>query len=242
MDVKVFNSGLEASQRLAERVAAAVRGRPSLVLGLPTGRSPLETYAELSRMSSVGSVDFREVTTFNLDEFVGIPASDPRSFRQFMERHFFSRANIDAARIGFLNGTAADLDAECVRYESAIERAGGVGLQLLGIGSNGHIGFNEPGDELASRTHRIVLLESTRRANAPLFGGNANDVPREALSMGVGTILNADAIALIATGLSKARCVERAVRGPVTTKLPASFLQLHRRVELYLDRAAASLL
>lgn len=241
MDVAIFDTAEEASHRLAEHVAAAVRDRPDLVLGLAAGRSPVETYAELSRMCARGLVDLRHVSTFSLDEFVGIPASDSRSFRQFMERHFFSHVNVDARRIGFLDGTAADLDAECERYESAIERASGLGLQLLGIGANGHIGFNEPGDELASRTHRVVLLESTRRANAPLFGGAAQ-VPREALSMGMGTILSAEAIALIATGSSKARCVERAVRGPVTTRLPASFLQLHRRVAIYLDREAASLL
>jgi glucosamine-6-phosphate deaminase len=242
VDIKVFETLEEASRRLAHRIAAALRDHPDGVLGLPTGRTPLRMYAELSRLCSTREVDFSRASTFNLDEFVGVAPSDPPSFRQLMDRHLFTHVNIDPGRIGFLNGVAADLEAECDRYETAIERAGGIDLQVLGIGANGHIGFNEPGEELDARTHRIVLLESTRRANAGLFGGNLEQVPREALSMGMGTILKADVIVLLAAGVAKARCVERAVHGPVTTKLPASFLQLHRHVELYLDRAAGSLL
>jgi glucosamine-6-phosphate deaminase len=137
---------------------------------------------------------------------------------------------------------ASDLDAECDRYESAIEYVGGLDFVLLGLGSNGHVGFNEPADQLPSRTHRVTLLESTRRSNAALFGGDLERVPHEALSMGIGTIVKAATVVLLATGPRKARCIERMVHGPVTTQLPASFLQLHRRVELYLDAAAAALL
>jgi len=144
--------------------------------------------------------------------------------------------------VHFLNGAAADLDAECERYEAAIDAAGGIDLQLLGLGANGHIGFNEPGEELEARTHRVRLHDVTRRENAALFGDNAGSVPGEALSMGMATILRARRIVLIATGERKARCVERTVRGPLTTRLPASFLQTHRDVELFLDRASASLL
>jgi glucosamine-6-phosphate deaminase len=240
--IEVFDTPDHAAAAVAERVAAALDSRPSLVLGLPTGRTPIATYAELRRLHAAGRADFSHATTFNLDEFAGVAPSHPGSFRVFMDAQLFCGVNLAAARIHFLNGAADDLDAECDRYETAIADAGGLDLQLLGIGSNGHIGFNEPGDELVARTHRVRLAESTRRDNAALFGGDPAQVPREALSMGMGTILKAVEILLIATGERKAQCIERMVRGPVTTRLPASFLQLHARVELYLDRAAASLI
>jgi glucosamine-6-phosphate deaminase len=238
--VRIFDTPETVASAVAERVSDVLAARPSLVLGLPTGRTPIAAYAELRRLHAAGGADFARASTFNLDEFAGIPASHAGSFRTFMDRHLFSAVNLSPARIHFLNGAADDLDAECARYEAAIEAAGGLDLQMLGIGANGHIGFNEPGDELAARTHRVRLADTTRRDNAPLFGGDPANVPREALSMGVGTILKAAEIVLIATGERKAQCVERAVGGPVTTRLPASFLQLHPRVELYLDRAAAS--
>ena len=240
MKIRIFESPDAVACAVAERVADALAARPSLVLGLPTGRTPIAAYAELRRFHEAGRADFSRASTFNLDEFAGLAASHPNSFRTFMERHLFGAVNLAAERIHFLNGAADDLDAECDRYETAIAAAGGLDLQILGIGSNGHIGFNEPGDELAARTHRVTLADSTRRDNAPFFGGDPAQVPREALSMGMGTILKAHEILLIATGERKARCVERAVGGPVTTRLPASFLQLHPRVELCLDRAAAS--
>lgn len=225
---------------MARRIADALVRKPALVLGLPTGRSPIATYERLCRLYAVGQIDFSRAVTFNLDEFAGIAPLHPGSFRTFMERHLFGCINLPPEQIHFLNGAAANLDAECDRYEGEIEAAGGIDLQLLGIGRNGHIGFNEPADELNARTHRVRLAESTRRDNAALFGGNETEVPREALSMGMGTILKADALLLIATGERKADCVKRALRGPISTHLPASFLQLHRRVELYLDRAAAA--
>ena len=240
MNVRVFLTADEAARALAERIAAAINAKPDLVLGLPTGRSPVATYAELRGLHAGGAVDFSRVQTFNLDEFAGIDARHPGSFRRFMDEHLFDGINLDVSRIHFLNGVADDLDAECVRYETAITEAGGIDLQLLGIGSNGHIGFNEPADELVARTHRVVLHDSTRRDNAPLFGGETGQVPREALSMGMATILKAAAIVLVAAGERKAGCVQRMVRGPLTTRLPASFLQTHRRVELFLDQAAAS--
>jgi glucosamine-6-phosphate deaminase len=156
-----------------------------------------------------------------------------------MEEHLFARVNLNPERIHMPNGVAPDPEEECARYEQAIADAGGIELQLLGIGTNGHIGFNEPGRELAGRTHRVRLKASTRRSNATLFGGDVDKVPTEALSMGMGTILKARRIVLIATGKSKAKCVDRAVNGPISTRMPASFLQLHRDVELMLDEAAA---
>ena len=242
MDIKIFETPEDTASALARRVAEAVRERPGLVLGLPTGRTPIATYAELRRLHAAGELDFSRVTTFNLDEFVGVAPSHPSSFRTFMERHLFAAVGLRPDRINFLNGAAPDLDVECNRYESALDAAGGIDLQLLGIGANGHVGFNEPGEQLVARTHRVTLAESTRRDNAALCGGDPSRVPREALSMGMATILKAAALVLIATGERKARCVQQAVHGPLTTRMPASFLQVHRRVELYLDRWAASLI
>lgn len=242
MDVRVFATPYETARALAQRIAAALQTKPDLVLGLSTGRSPVDAYAELRRMRARREVDFSRVRTFNLDEFAGLPPEHPGSYRQFMEGHLFDGLNLPPSHIHFLNGAAADLDAECRRYEAEIEAAGGLDLQLLGIGANGHIGFNEPGEELTARTHRVRLHDLTRRDNAALFGGEAGNVPHEALSMGMATILKARAIVLIATGERKAACVQRMVRGPLTTRLPASFLQLHRHVELFLDREAAALL
>ena len=240
MEIRILETPEETAAVLARRVARALAEVPALVLGLPTGRTPVAAYAELRRMHAAGEADFARATTFNLDEFAGIPPSHPGSFRMFMERHLFHGINVPPGRIQFLDGAAPDLDAECERYEAAIDAAGGIDLLLAGIGANGHIGFNEPGDVLMARTHRVRLADSTRRDNAALFGGDPAQVPREALSMGLGTMLKAGAIVLVATGARKAACVERAVRGPVSTERPASFLQLHRHVELYLDRAAAT--
>ncbi len=237
--VEVFPSDRAVAKALARRISDAVRDNPRLVLGLPTGRTPVALYHELVSLHDRGRLDFSRVTTFNLDEFVGIPASHPGSYRSFMEGHLFGRVNIDRARVNFLHGDAADLEAECARYERAIMDAGGIDLQVLGIGTNGHIGFNEPARELQSRTHRVRLRPETRRSNAALFGGSVEAVPEEALSMGMATILQARSLVLLATGRSKASCVERVVAGPLTTELPASFLQLHRDVDVMLDDAAA---
>ena len=240
MDVRIFQTPEETARALAAHVAAAVRAKPDLVLGLATGRSPVAAYGELQTLHARGEVDFSRVRTFNLDEFAGVDAAHAGSFRRFMDEHLFRGVALDPSRIQFLNGVASDLDAECDRYEAAIAEAGGIDLQLLGIGANGHVGFNEPGDELTARTHRVLLHESTRRDNAALFGGEIGRVPREALSMGMATILTAAAIVLIATGERKAACVQGMIGGPLTTRLPASFLQTHRQVTVFLDRAAAS--
>jgi glucosamine-6-phosphate deaminase len=238
--VTIFHDERVLARALAAQIVEAIAHKPDLVLGLPTGRTPIRLYHELGAMHAKGQADFSRVTTFNLDEFLGVPAEHPGSYRAFMQEHLFSRVNVPADRINVLNGVAPDPLAECIRYERAIAAAGGLDLQLLGIGTNGHIGFNEPARELIGSTHQVVLKPSTRHSNAALFGGNEEDVPREALSMGMATILRARRIILIATGKSKAACVERAVHGPITTRMPASFLQLHRDIELVLDEAAAS--
>ena len=238
----VFADALAVAQALARRLADAIAVHPDLVVGLPTGRTPILFYRQLVALFRAGQVDFTRVTTFNLDEFLGLPASHPASYRTFMEQHLFAHVNIDRRRIHFLNGAAADPAGECERYEGAIAAAGGIDLQILGIGTNGHVGFNEPAPELDARTHRVTLKPETRRNNAALFGGNPEAVPAEALSMGMGTILRARALVLIATGGTKASCVERAVRGGVSTSLPASFLQLHPDADVMVDEPAAATL
>jgi len=237
--ITVLDGGHAVARALARSIAEALREKADLVLGLATGRTPVDAYAELRRMHQEGDGDWSRASTFNLDEFAGIDAGHPGSFRQFMRRHLFDGVNIDPTRIYFLNGAATDLDAECDRYEEAIRGAGGIDLQVLGIGSNGHIGFNEPGDELIARTHRVRLLASTRQDNASLFGDDPSHVPAEALSMGIGTILQARRIVLVATGANKADCIAQTVNGRITTRVPASVLQVHRDVEVLLDRAAA---
>jgi glucosamine-6-phosphate deaminase len=183
--LSVFPSDRAAAAALAARIADALAANPRLVLGLPTGRTPIFLYRELARLCQRGAADFSQATTFNLDEFIGVAASDPGSYRAYMEQHLFQHINIASSRVQFLNGTAADLEAECLRYEKAIAEAGGIDLQILGIGTNGHIGFNEPGPWLHSRTHQVALKPETRRANAVLFAGDPDRVPRRALSMGM---------------------------------------------------------
>ncbi|HSC26244.1 MAG TPA: glucosamine-6-phosphate deaminase [Vicinamibacterales bacterium] len=239
MRITVFANERAGARALAGRIAAEIASQPDIVLGLPTGRTSVRLYHELAALGRQGRVDFSRVRTFNLDEFLGIPPSHPGSYRRFMEEHFFSRVDVRPERIHFLDGSARDPAAECARYDAAIAAAGGIGVQVLGIGTNGHIGFNEPAGELQARTHRVRLTPETRRSNAALFGGDPATVPPEALSMGMATILHARTIVLLATGRSKAECVERMLNGPITTALPASFLQLHRDVEVLLDEAAA---
>jgi glucosamine-6-phosphate deaminase len=238
----VFETPATAARALAANVARALKAQADLVLGLPTGKTPIPLYEELVRLHDAGRADFRRATTFNLDEFLGVSPDDPRSYRAFMQRHLFDRVNLSARRIHFLNGGVRSREAvarECRRYERAIARAGGIDLQILGLGANGHIGFNEPSRALAARTHCTRLKPATRRANAALFGNRVSAVPREALSMGMATILQARRIVLIATGSAKAGCVARMIEGPVTPRLPASFLQLHGNAEIWVDRAAA---
>jgi glucosamine-6-phosphate deaminase len=240
--ITVLDRSDDVAGALAERVASTLQAKPDAVLGLASGRTPVDGYAELRRIHAAGDTDWSRASTFNIDEFAGIDSRHPGSFRTFMEKHLFEGVNLRPERIHFLNGVAPDLNAECERYEAAIAAVGGIDLQLLGIGSNGHIGFNEPGDDLPVRTHRVRLMESTRRDNAMLFDNDPSRVPAEALSMGIGTILRARRIVLVATGAKKAECIRQASAGRLTTRVPASMLQVHVDVELILDREAASLI
>jgi len=240
--VNVLDDAEEVGHALAQRVVQTLRAKADAVLGLASGRSPIDGYAELRRLRGEGAADFSQASTFNLDEFAGISGDDPGSFQRFMRRHLFDGINLQPSRIHFLNGAAPDLDTECERYEQAIRAAGGIDLQILGIGTNGHIGFNEPGDDLSVRTHRVTLAESSRRDNAALFGGDASRVPKEALSMGIGTILLARRIVLVATGEKKAECIRAALSGRISTRVPASLLQIHGGVEFLLDTAAARMI
>jgi glucosamine-6-phosphate deaminase len=239
VNVTVFRHERDAAVALADHLLAAIAVRPALVLGLPTGRTPVALYRRLVELHGQGRADFSQVATFNLDEFLGLPASHPGSYRAYMTRHLFTPVGIEPPQVHFLDGTAADPDAECGRFEEAIVGVGGIDVMVLGIGANGHIGFNEPAAGLSARTHRVRLKPETRRANAAFFGNDPAQVPVEALSMGMATILQARRIFLLAMGRGKGRAVERMVNGPVTTRLPASFLQLHEHVEVMVDEAAA---
>lgn len=239
MNLRVFRSAEEAGHAAAKAVAAQLARKPSSVLGLPTGRTTLAVYEELVRLHDIGEADFSRAHTFNIDEFVGVSPGDKRSYCSFMQKHLFTRINLPAGHIHFLNGGVRHHEAECDRFERDIASLGGMDLLLLGIGGNAHIGFNEPARMLRARSHRVRLALETRRSNAALFGGRLDRVPREALTMGVGTMLEARAIVLIATGRSKSRAVASVFSGRLSTQQPASVLQLHPNVEVILDLAAA---
>lgn len=234
MRILVTGSSSIAARGVARFVARSIQAHPALVLGLPTGRTMIPVYETLVAFHRRGQADFRRVTTFNLDEFIGLPPMSGGTFRAFMARHLFAHVNL---RRGATHFPPSESDGS--RYDAAIDRAGGLDLCIVGIGANGHVGFNEPAAQLSAVTHRVRLLPATRRANAYLFGGRMRDVPRWAMSMGIGTILQARAIVLLATGPDKAAVVRRAFGGVVTTRVPASLLQTHPNVLVVLDRTAA---
>jgi glucosamine-6-phosphate deaminase len=232
----------EAAVLVARIVAHELRARPTMVLGLATGRTMEPVYAYLVALHRNEGLDFSRCSTFNLDEYIGIPASNPGSYRHTMDQLLFDQVNIRKENTHLPNGMAADLGEECRRYEAAIVEAGGIDLQLLGIGNDGHIGFNEPYSSLRSRTRAKALTPETMLQNACLFRGDASAVPRRALTMGVGTILDSRRCLLLATGAAKAPIVARAVEGPLTAMVTASALQLHPQCQVVVDQEAASLL
>jgi glucosamine-6-phosphate deaminase len=227
--------GREAARIVADRLQA----KPNLVLGLATGSSPLGLYTELVRMHRDEGLDFSKVTTFNLDEYVGLPPEHDQSYHFFMREHLFRHINLDPRHVHVPLGTVRDIDAFCVWYEQRIVESGGIDLQILGIGANGHIAFNEPGSSLGSRTRIKTLTGTTRQANARFFK-NADEVPKYAITMGVGTIMEAKEIVLLAAGSSKTDAIKAAVEGPITATCPASMIQMHPKVFVVVDKSAAS--
>lgn len=240
MQIHVYKTQALAAEAAATLIAAQILSKPDTVLGLPTGSSPVPTYCELIRMNREGVLDFSRVTTFNLDEYVGLNGDHPQSYRYFMNDKLFNHINIDLANTHVPCGTG-DVAANAIAYEADIAAAGGIDLQFMGIGRNGHIGFNEPADAYTDGTSVIELTESTIDANKRFFD-SADDVPRSAISMGVGTIMRARKALLIATGADKAEAVRTLVKGDISPKLPASALRMHQNAVIILDEAAASLL
>lgn len=231
----------EAGSVIAARIIAKlVRTKPKCVLGLATGSTPLAAYRELARMHREEGLDFSGVTTFNLDEYVGLSPAHPQSYHAFMDEHFFLHVNVPRECIHIPDGMAADVPAECASYEEAIRAAGGIDLQLLGIGSDGHIGFNEPSSSLASRTRIKTLTERTRADNARYFGGDLENVPFHCITMGVGTIMESRQVLMLAFGGGKADAVAGAAEGPITAMNPASVLQMHPVATCIVDEAAAA--
>jgi len=228
-----------AAELVARIIAKELRVNPHLVLGLATGRTMESVYRVLVRMHRKEGLDFSLCSTFNLDEYVGLAPGDPHSYRHYMNEHLFRHVNIDPRNTHLPNGQAPDLDAECRSYEAAVARFGGIDLQLLGIGQAGHIGFNEPLSALHSRTRVKALAPLTLEQNAESFGREAN-VPRRAITMGVGTILECRRGLLLATGAEKAEIVAKAVEGPITSMISATALQLHAHCTVVVDEAAAS--
>ena len=227
----------DMSRKAANIISAQVIMKPNCVLGLATGSTPIGTYDQLVEWYNKGDLDFSEVTTVNLDEYKGLPRTNDQSYYYFMHQHLFDRVNIDPERTNVPNGMEPDAEKECGRYEELIRSLGGVDLQLLGLGHNGLIGFNEPGEAFEKETHCVDLTESTIEANKRFFA-SADDVPKQAYTMGIKTIMQAKKILIVVNGENKADIVERAFFGPVTPEVPASILQLHNDVTLVGDEAA----
>lgn len=227
-----------AASLVARVIAHELRANPHLVLGLATGNTMETVYRQLVRMHQQEKLDFSLCSTFNLDEYVGLFPSDPNSYRHYMDHHLFRHVNVDVRNTHLPNGLATDLDSECRKYEALIQRFGGIDLQLLGIGKAGHIGFNEPLSALRSRTRVKALTPTTLKQNAAAFGGE-DKMPRRAITMGVGTILECRRCILLATGKSKAEVIAKAVEGPITSMISATTLQLHARCTVVVDEEAA---
>jgi glucosamine-6-phosphate deaminase len=227
------------SREAARLVARQVLLKPDTILGLPTGETPVGMYAELVQMSKRGLIDFSRTATFNLDEFYGLSADHPQSYHRYMHERFFAHVDVAPSNVFIFDGTAQDVATEWLRYEDAVMQHGSIDLQVLGIGPNGHIGFNEPGANWEMMVGLVELSEVTRRREAARFGGFEH-VPECALTMGIKAIMQARAILLIATGDEKAEILRRALTGPILPDIPASVLQLHPNVTVILDHTASS--
>ena len=241
MNVVVTDNYDEMSKAAAAVIADQLKAKPESVLGLATGTTPIGLYAELVRACDAGEISFANAQSFNLDEYRGLPGTHDQSYRYFMQENLFDHVDIDVAKTHVPDGSMEDAEAACAAYEEAIAQAGGVDLQLLGLGHNGHIGFNEPCDSFPVNTHCVKLTESTIEANSRLFD-SIDDVPREAYTMGIGTIMKARKILLVVSGAGKAEIVRDVVCGPVVPQVPASVLQLHPDVTVVVDKEAGALL
>ena len=231
----------DMSRKAANIISAQVIMKPNCVLGLATGGTPVGTYKQLIDWYNKDDLDFAEVTTVNLDEYRGLPRDNPQSYWSFMHDNFFNYVNIDPARINLPDGTNLDAEAECKRYDDVIHQVGGIDLQLLGIGHDGHIGFNEPGAAFELGTHCVNLTQETIEANKRFFDGNVDLVPKQAYTMGIKTIMQARKVLMVVNGAGKAEIVKKAFFGPVTPEVPASILQMHPDFILVGDEEALSL-
>ncbi|HEX7065278.1 MAG TPA: glucosamine-6-phosphate deaminase [Bacillales bacterium] len=240
MKIVAAENKYDMSRQAAAVIIERVRTKPSTTLGLATGSTPEGTYRELIENHRLEGTSYSDVSTVNLDEYVGLGSDDPNSFRHFMDVKLFQHLDISRNQIHIPDGTALDLESECQRYDIIIDKLGGIDVQLLGIGENGHIGFNEPGTSFQSRTHIVGLTESTRKANARFFE-SFEDVPRYALTMGIESIFRSRQILLLASGPAKAAAIERLVHGEVSEAFPASVLNMHGNVTLIADKEALAL-
>ncbi len=241
MNVLIYDTEEQIGIAAGNYMCGQVLQKPDSVLGLATGSTPIKAYKQMIDLYSKSVVDFSQVTTFNLDEYVNLDVKDKNSYHTFMHENLFDHVNIPEENINFLDGNAQDLEQECRDYEKKIKKAGGIDIQLLGIGSNGHIAFNEPADCFQRWSHVVTLKESTVKDNSRFFK-SIDEVPTQAVTMGIGSIMQAKKILIIALGTNKAKAIKQLIDGNVTPMCPASVLQFHTDVTLMLDKGAASLL
>lgn len=240
MDIKIYNNAEEIGCAAAQLYKELINSNPSAVLGLATGATPVPTYKKLIELYKNGEISFKDVTTFNLDEYCDLDKHDKNSYYTFMHENLFNYIDIKEENVNFLDGNAEDCDAESKRYAEAIRAAGGIDLQLLGIGTNGHIAFNEPADKFTDEAFKVTLTQSTINSNQKYFGDVP--MPRHAMTMGIGSIMRSKKILLIATGERKAKAIKAMVSGEITPQIPCSILNEHKDVVIMLDKAAASLI
>lgn len=229
------------SKKAAHIVASQLILQPKSVLGLATGSTPIGMYKNLIKMYEEGLIDFSKTTTFNLDEYYNVPINHEQSYHYFMDKYLFNHININRKNVHIPNGMAYDIEHECFYYDKIIKNAGGIDIQVLGIGNNCHIGFNEPSVHFNKKTHIVTLDDSTRKANARFFK-SLDEVPTKAITMGIGSIFKSKKILLLASGKNKARAIYNTVYGKITPKSPSSILQFHKDIILILDKESASLL
>ena len=241
MQVFIYKNAEEIARAASMIFAAEILKKPDCVIGLATGSTPIPTYQQLIKLNREGVIDFSKVRSYNLDEYIGLPETHDQSYRYFMNDNLFNHINIDKANTQVPCGIGADHAADAAHYDEMIEAAGGIDIQVLGIGNNGHIGFNEPAEVFIRGTHVVDLTESTIDANKRFFA-NRDDVPRQAITLGMGGIMGAKKVIMLAFGKGKAEAVRDMIKGEIDPKMPASILQLHKDVTLLIDEEAASLL